>query len=362
METDVLIIGAGLAGLTVALETASKGLDVTIVDESFLLGGQLNQQTQVIRNLPSSYHPMRGFELAKKLTEEIKAFPIRYLLGHRVIGLYKDGSVGITDEKDVFPVKAKIIVIATGAAEGAVPFQKWTLPGVMTIGAAQTLVNKDFVLPGKEGLIVGSSDFAMDVTIQLLEVGVNIKGIVESNSELAARDQDKVERVKKMGVSIYLNSFIKEAKGVGQINKVDIQQPDQLITKEVDLVCVDGGRIPILDIFYQLGCSFGYQEEIGGWIPQYNNYFQTDREDVFLAGNAAGISTHGVLLLTAKIAGISICEVLNVVHKEQAEQIRASCWRELELLEVKHHPALWEGRRNHIENFTNPLIKDHFIS
>jgi thioredoxin reductase len=362
MDTDVLIIGAGPAGLIAALETASRGLDVTIVDESVATGGQLCQQTQLIRSLPSSYQPMRGFELAKKLTEQLNDFPIRYLLEHRVIGLFADGSVGITDEKEVFPVKAKKIIVATGAAESAVAFPKWTLPGVITIGAAQTLINRDFVIPGKEAVIVGSSDFAMDAALQLIGVGVKIKGIVESQSKVTAKDSEKVEQVERSGVPFYFNASIKEARGNGQVDEADIQHHDRVLTEKVDLICVDGGRTTILDSFYQLGCSFGYQEGLGGWLPQYNGRFQTDREDVFLAGNAAGISSQGVLLVTSMIAGISVCEELKVVSKVDAEQIRDSLWKELEILETKLDNDAWQGRINHIEDFANPKLKDQFIS
>jgi thioredoxin reductase len=362
METDVLIIGAGPAGLAAAFETASRGLKVTIVDESLTEGGQLCQQTQIIHSLPSSFQPMRGFELANILIEQLESYPIHHLLGHRVIGIYKDGSVGITDEVNVFPVKSKKIIVATGAAERAVPFPKWTLPGVLTIGAAQTLANRDFVLPGKNAVIIGSSDFAMDVAIQLIDIGVNIKGIVEGQSKILANDIEKIDRVKNRGIPIYINSTINEARGIGEVEEIDIQLPNQVLKETVDLVCVDGGRSPILDIFYQLGCSFGYQEELGGWLPQYNENFQTDRKDIFLAGNAAGISTQGVLLNTAMIAGISVCEELNAICKEDAEHFRYTLWSEIELLESKLSPGARLARINHIVNFSNPALKDQFIS
>ncbi|WP_174733264.1 NAD(P)/FAD-dependent oxidoreductase [Mesobacillus harenae] len=359
METEVLIIGGGPAGLTAAFEMASRGLEVTIIDESFSLGGQLCQQTQLIRALPSAYQPMAGFKLANKLTEQLKDFSVRYLLGHRVIGLYADGSIGVTDEKDVFPVKAKKILVATGAAENAISFPKWTLPGVITIGAAQTLVNRDFVMPGKEALIVGSSDFALDVAYQLMEVGVNIKGIIEKSAVVNARDKEKVNQVEKKGIPFYFNSYVKEAKGNGEVEAIDIQLQNGILTETVDLVCIDGSRSPILDSFYQLGCSFGYQEVLGGWIPQYNKHFQTDQKNVFLAGNAAGISNHAALLLTGMISGISICEELKVLNRDAFKELTLSYWRELENLENKD---AWQARIRHIEKFSAPLLKDQFIS
>ncbi|WP_090233391.1 NAD(P)/FAD-dependent oxidoreductase [Fictibacillus solisalsi] len=362
METDVLIIGAGPAGLAAAYETASRGLDVTIVDESISKGGQLCQQTQILRTLPSPFLAMRGYELANTLINQLDEFSVRYLLGHRMIGTYKDGSIGITDETNVFPVNPKKIIVATGAAEKAVPFPKWTLPGVITVGAAQTLVNRDFVTPGKNAVIIGSSDFAMDVAIQLSDVGVNIIGIVESLPKILARDAEKTEHIMQRSIPLYLRSSIKEARGNGEVEEIDIQFPDRIMTEKVDLVCVDGGRTPILDAFYQLGCSFGFQEELGGWLPQYNEFLQTDCKDVFLAGNAAGISSQGALLITGRIPGVRVCEELNIISKQEAEHERASHWKELENLEAKLFPEKWEARLNHIKNYANPLLKDQFIS
>lgn len=359
METDVLIIGGGPAGLAAAIEIASRGLYVTIIDESSSLGGQLWQQTQLIRPLPSVYQPMRGFDLANELTEQVNRFMVRQLLNHRVIGFYADGSVGITDEENVFPVKTKKLVVATGAAEKAMAFPKWTLPGILTIGAAQTLVNREFVLPGKEAVIVGSSDFAMDIACQLMDVGIKVKGIIEKEHVAAAREQEKVSKLVRRGIPFYFNSFIKEARGNGQVEEIDIQLPSNMITENTDLVCIDGGRSPILDTFYQLGCAFGYQEVLGGWVPQYNRLFKSDREDVFLAGNAAGISTQGPLLLTGMIAGISVCEELQAISRGEAEEMRDALWKELELLEYQD---VHKGRAKHIENFKNPVLKDQFIS
>ncbi|WP_404332211.1 NAD(P)/FAD-dependent oxidoreductase [Mesobacillus maritimus] len=362
MDTDVLIIGAGPAGLSAAYETASRGLEVMVVDETLTKGGQLIQQTQQIHSLPSLFPPMRGFELANRLKEALKNLPIQCLLGHRVVGLYKDGSIGITNEEDVFPVKAKKIIVATGASENAISFPKWTLPGVMTIGAAQTLINRDFVVPGKEAVIVGSSDFTMDVVLQLLAVGVKVKGIVEEGNTAVSKNTDLVNQVKETGVPLYFGSSIKEARGNGEVEEIDIETTKELLTVPVDLVCIDGGRAPILDVFYQLGCAFGYQEKLGGWIPLYNTKFQTNREEIFLAGNAGGISTQGVLILTGMIAGVSVCESFNLIKMEEAERIRGSLWEELEIFENKLDAAKWQGRKKHMENFKVPLIKDQFIS
>lgn len=360
-KTDVLIIGAGPAGLAAAYEIALKGIKVIVIDESNKKGGKLSQQTQFISSLPSHYKNLRGFELAEELVNKLNGLPVRFLLGHRVIGLYKDGSIGITDNKNVFPIKSKKIIVATGASENPVPFPKWTLPGIITIGAAQTLINQDFVIPGGNTVIIGSSDFALETALQLMEVGVKIDGIIEEGSKLLSRDTSLLQRIEKHGINLYFNSFIKEARGSNEVTEIDIQEPNQITTKKVDLVCIDGGRSPILDLFYQLGCSFNYKSELGGWIPQYNKLLQTSLEDVFLAGNAGGISTQGVLLLTGTIAGISVSESLMAVKKEEAELKRSVLWKELERLECALNINVWEGRLEHISKFESPILFDQFL-
>lgn len=362
LETDVLIIGAGPAGLAAAFEVASRGVDVIIIDESISKGGKLSQQTQFIHALPSQYKPARGFELAEELINKLDKLSVKFLLGHRVIGVYKDGSIGITDEENVFPVQAKKIIVATGAAENAVAFPKWTLPGIMTIGAAQTLINRDFVIPGKNAIIVGSSNFALETAIQLIEVGIKVEGIIEQKNKLTARDSNLIKQMEKYGVPIYFDSSVQEARGNGEVSEIDIQKLNGITTKEVDLVCLDGGRSPVLDSFYQLGCSFGYREELGGWVPQYNKLFQTNQKHIFIAGNAAGISVQGPLLITGMIAGTSVCESLMALSKDESEQIRLSLWKELEILEVGIDEGVWHGRIEHISEFEKPLLVNQYIT
>jgi thioredoxin reductase len=362
MNTDVLIIGGGPAGLSAALELASRNLHVTIVDESRELGGQLRQQTQVLEPLPSPYESMRGFELAEKLVEEVNSQPIHQLLEHRVIGFYEDGRVGVSDDQNVYPINPKKLIFATGAYEKAVPFLKWTLPGIMTIGAAQTLINRDLVLPGNETVIVGISNFSLDVVEQLQSVGVHVKAMLELNGQTQQYRPEKLEGIKSTGVPIYKQAEIIEAKGNGRVEELVINHEGQEKSLQVDFVCLDGGRSPITDLFYQVNCSFGYQEALGGWLPQYDSNFKTSNDNVFLAGNASGISHPGALLLTGKMAGISVAESLQRIEPQEAQIIRNLLWKEIETSESRDFPNVWKARKEHVEQFLEPKIKDQFIS
>src|SRR5699024_9405137 len=123
-------------------------------------------------------------ELVERLIQQLQAYPIQLLLNHTLIGRYKDGNFGVSDGKNVFAVQAKKVIFATGAAEKPLVFPKWTLPGIMTAGAAQIFINREMVKPGHEMLMVGSGDFALEVCFQLHEAGVKVKGIIEKNSKI----------------------------------------------------------------------------------------------------------------------------------------------------------------------------------
>ncbi|UII55657.1 NAD(P)/FAD-dependent oxidoreductase [Cytobacillus spongiae] len=362
MNKDVLIIGGGPAGLSAAVELATRNVSVAIVDEALELGGKLRQQTQILTSLPVPSESLRGFELADKLINEVSNLPVHQLLGHRVIGFYENGSVGITDEQNVIPVSAKNIIVATGAYEKAIPFLKWTLPGIMTIGAAQTLINKDFVIPGREAVVVGISDFSLDVVKQLKSVGVHIKAMIQPKGQVQKYSSEKLEKAQSLGIQFYQQAEVLEAKGNGKVEELVIEHEGQQLSFQVEFVCIDGGRSPILDVFYQLDCSFGYSEALGGWVPQYDSNFHTSTQNVFLAGNAAGVSRQDVLLLTGKLAGVSVCENLQVLGNQEANSIKNVIWKEIETVESNYLPDVWKARKIHIEHFLQPMLKDQFIS
>lgn len=117
MEADLLVIGAGPAGISAALTTERSGADVVLIDESFSLGGQLRQQTQYFSNLPEKYENDSGISLKEKLEEQLFHSTVQFLTNHTIIGSYKNGSIGATNGKQTIEIRAKKYIIATGASE-----------------------------------------------------------------------------------------------------------------------------------------------------------------------------------------------------------------------------------------------------
>jgi thioredoxin reductase len=361
MNVDVLVIGGGLAGLAAAYEAAKRGLKVAIVEESWSLGGQLRQQTQYIDGLPAPYEGLRGYEVVQALISECSSLPmpIDTYLNHNVIGVYADGSVGVSNGERVIPIQARAIIVATGAAERAVAFPGWTLPGIMTIGAAQIMINRERIYPGKRTVVVGTSDLALEVVMQLIQAGIEVAAIVESKDKAVSTRQELIQSAQNRGVPIHFESEILEAKGHGKVESVTITSTSNENLKfeeDVDFVALDGGREPILESFTMLQCDLGYQTGLGGWAPVYSQGLETSRNGVFVAGNAAGVSTQASILQTGSIAGIGVAERLGKLDAQVSFELKMALWDRIYQWEKVRDVELWDARVTHMEAYAGSTL------
>ena len=181
MDCDVCIIGGGPSGLAAAWQAGKTGLSVIIVDENQMLGGQLKQQRQPIQNLPDIFtnQQLTGFELAHELIHLIEPYDIKPLTGFSFIGVEADGTIGVNNGRETRKIRAKCIIVATGAAEEPILFPGWTLPGSFSIGAMQILINREKVIPGRTVVIVGSSSRTCEISNEMQQAGITVAGIIE---------------------------------------------------------------------------------------------------------------------------------------------------------------------------------------
>lgn len=346
METDILIVGGGAAGLSAAYETASMGLKVTVVEQSWSLGGHLRQQVQPLYHLPEKFRGLRGFEIVNLLINQLDPYPIRFLTNHTLIGRYKDGSFGVSDGMNVFPIKSSKVIFSTGAAEQPIAFPKWTIPGIMTAGAAQIFMNREKIKPGHEVIMVGSNDFALEVCCQLYEIGIHIKGIVEKENAIQAKDKKNVEMIEALNIPVFLRSEIETARGKDAVEKVTLKTPEQKLEMSVDLICTDGGFIPAIEPFQMIGCAISHVSALGGWVPNYDINYNTSEESIYVAGNAAGITCHGAIILSGTLAGMSVVESLdsNLVLSQRKQM----ALKEMEIIESNYNTSIWNARLQHM--------------
>jgi sarcosine oxidase subunit alpha len=351
MITDALVVGGGPAGLASAYEVASRGYKVTIVDEARELGGQLRAQTQLIDPMPAALSGLRGFQLANRLIQRLQSLSVEYLLAHEAIGVCADGSVGISHQENVEKIIAKSVVVATGAAESAFPFPGWTLPGVMTIGAAQMLINRERVYPGRTTLVIGSSDMALRIAQQMSEVGIRVLVVAEAAGRATAGEDRTIADFDRTGIPLLLNTNIVSASGRGKVEEVHLWESADKNREhkyQVDFLCLDGGRHPILEALAVLNCQLTYRQGLGGWVPCYSTDFESSVPGTFVAGQAAGVTGHAGIYLTGAIAGVSVVDYLEKQASPERRDIKQAYWKELESIEAVRWPEVWQARQAHI--------------
>ncbi|NTV36529.1 MAG: FAD-dependent oxidoreductase, partial [Anaerolineaceae bacterium] len=186
IETQVLIIGGGPAGLSAAIELGKQGYRGILIDDKHRLGGKLVLQThRFFGSTDAVYAGTRGIDIATRLEEEARKYSnIEIWTRSTCLAVFSDRQVGILKEgKEYFLVKPQVVLIAAGAREKFLAFKGNTLPGVYGAGAFQTLVNRDLVRPAEKLFIVGGGNVGLIAGYHALQAGIGVVGLVEALPE-----------------------------------------------------------------------------------------------------------------------------------------------------------------------------------
>ncbi|MDI1300232.1 2Fe-2S iron-sulfur cluster-binding protein [Methylotenera sp.] len=265
---DVLVVGAGPTGLTAACTAAEAGLEVTIVDENRQLGGSLGYNragdSSVVTELDS-------------LMSKVASLPnIKVMTGAYAAGYYPDHLIPIVSEAGINKVRAKSVIVASGAFEQPPVFRYNDLPGVMLGSAAQRLLYRYAVKPFNNGIVVTANDYGYRVALDLFQAGTKIVALVDmrptgSTAYAAA--------LAKRGVKVYTGHCVYEAiassdkSGVrGAIicaydEKQSIALTDTKFTLECDGIAMSAGWAPAGALLYQAGTGMQFDYGVEQFVP-----------------------------------------------------------------------------------------------
>lgn len=339
---DICIIGGGPAGLNAGIVAKELGASVLIIDDNPVLGGQLIKQTHKFFGSKEHYCGIRGIDIAKILSERVERLGIDVMLNATVIGYYCDESIGILKNDEIFKIKAKSYIFATGASENMLAFENADLPGVYGAGAVQTMMNVYGVIPGKKALVVGSGNIGLIVPYQLLQAGVEVAAIIEILPKIGGY-YVHAAKIKRAGVPILLRHTIIEARGKDCVESAVISEvndnfectPGSEKVIDCDMILIAVGLSPLCELLYQAGCEIRYIPELGGNVPYYNEYLQTSRPHIFVAGDLASIEEASTAMLEGRIAGASAYEYIYGKNKKADEVIENS---KKELKSIRESP------------------------
>lgn len=269
---EVIVIGAGPAGLSAAIEAASHGMQVVVFDENARPGGQLFKQIHKFFGSKEHKAKERGFHIGEKLLKEAQALGVEVVLQATVLGIFdgKEISVMIKDRLEHY--RANDLIIATGASENSVPFPGWTLPGVIGAGAAQTMMNIHGLKPGNRVLMVGSGNVGLVVGYQLLQAGCQLAAVIDVTSRIGGYGVHAA-KVARTGVPFLMSHTIKEACGTTRVEGATIIQvdghwqpvPGSEKHLEVDTICLAVGLSPMSQLARMSHCWMENNSGRGGW-------------------------------------------------------------------------------------------------
>lgn len=400
-STDILVVGAGPAGLSAAAFAGAIGFDVTVLDENALPGGQYYRQSRLAGRLSESIvGPSQTDGL--ELLEELDPARVRICCDTTVWGA--DGALTLlyAHEGRAGRIAAKAIIVATGAHERVLPFPGWTLPGVMTAGAAQTLLKAQAILPGKNIVVAGTGPFLYPVATQLAAAGASLVAVCELNRSrlwplLVSRPYRHLAlyrealgylvKMRRLRLSIQFGSTVVEAHGDASLREVTVAQMDHNMVERpgsrrkvgADTLLTSFGFVPNTQVASLLGCELRWDEAQKAHVVKADGRLQTSVPGIYVAGEIAGIGGHRVARAEGTVAAASAIEDLStglngiMASRRRAAERRRAAYRDfanhmvetfalkpaiLDLAkddtvvcrcesvlrsEIEHHAALWEG-------------------
>ena len=297
-ECDVLIVGAGPAGLAAAYRAAREGRRVTVVDDNPDAGGQIWRGEKAKPRSPE----------ARVWFERIRSVDLQMIAGARVFEQAGEGRLLAETPREVCELAFQSLVLATGARERFLPFPGWTLPGVMGAGGLQALVKNGLPIEGQKVVIAGTGPLLLAVAAYLRERGAELLLIAEQTSalKLARFGLGAVSKTSQMfelrrqlkGVRYLSDCWVTSAHGDQKLDHVTLNRGGKRWSVACDYVACGFHLVPNLELAELLGCR------IDDGAVSVNEFQQTSLPRIYAAGESTGIGGLELSLIEGEIAGL----------------------------------------------------------
>ncbi len=335
-DIDVAVVGGGPAGLSAAIEAVERGASVLLIDENKRPGGQLFKQIHKFFGSKAHYAGVRGIDIGTRLLEEAERSEVETWLNTTVWGFFPEHGLTVLKDGVSQRIDAKKVILATAAYENSLSFPGWTLPGVMTAGALQTMMNIHRVLPGRRILMVGAGNVGFIVAYQILQAGARVVAVIEARDRIGGYAVHAA-KIRRAGVPILLSHTIKEAQGLTKVEAAIIAQVDEKFQSiegtekrlEVDAICLAVGLTPMTELAWMAGCRFTYIPELGGHVPLHDENMETTVPGLYVAGDVAGVEEATTSMEEGRLAGLAVAEALGYLSKDEAAERKAAILKRL---------------------------------
>lgn len=291
---DLLVVGAGPAGMAAACRAGESGLRVCVVDDNPAAGGQ------IWRGGPPE---------AQIWFERIRSVEAEVINGARVFQQSRPGTLLAETTDGVRELSYKSLVLATGARERFLPFPGWTLPNVMGAGGLQALVKTGLPIEGKRVVVAGSGPLLLAVAAYLRGHGANVLLIAEQASTLqlarfavglfSKRSQAFELKRQLKDVPYKSGCWVSEAHGTEKLEGVTLIRGQKRWQVACDYLACGFHLVPNVELAELLGCEVEHD------IVKVDEFQQTTVANVYSAGETTGIGGLELSLVEGEIAGLA---------------------------------------------------------
>ena len=338
-DYELIVIGAGPAGMAAALQAAHFGTDVAVIDDQPYPGGQVYRQ---VDHSPLTDADVLGTDYAygKQQVLSFRQAKIDYIANASVWFIDDSGLIGVLLNDDCHSVRAQKVIIAGGAQERPMPFPGWQLPGVMTAGAGQVMLKSAGLIP-ESVVLAGSGPLLLLLVTQYLKAGVKIRALIDTRpvnswvkslryllSALSAIDYlikglRMVLAIRRAGIPVYRNVSDLRAEGDDQLEAIAFQSAGKPVRLETELLLIHQGVIPALQLSQLAGCEHTWDESQQCWTTRSNRWGKTSLDNVFVAGDGSKIIGARAANLSGRLAGLQVCYELNKLDESRRDKLAA---------------------------------------
>lgn len=334
-DCDLVVIGAGPAGLAAAVRAAGLGLSVVVLDEQPRAGGQVWRDVGQLD--PARAEALgRDYTAGRPLVDALRASGARHLTGAVVWRIEPSGQVTFSQDGRAQLVRGRRLLLATGAMERPMPVPGWTLPGVLTAGAGQILLKSSGLVP-ERAVLAGSGPLLYLLAVQMLRAGVPPLALVETQtatdfaqalrhapraligSKMLAKGAAMLSALRRAGVPRYRGATGLECVGVSRVEALRLVHAGRPVEIGCDTVLLHHGVIPNTQVSRSLELPHVWDKRQHAFRPTCDPWGRTALPTVFVAGDGAGIAGAQAAVLAGEIAALAIASDLGALPEGERD-------------------------------------------
>lgn len=280
IDADVLVVGAGPAGLAAAEAASQAGAQVVLVERTGRLGGRLAWD----RDPDGDGADTRVWVAERRRALESEGAEVHTRA--RLVGIYPDAGAVAATPTALLRIQAERLVVATGARDAYFPFPGSDRAGVLLATAAHRMLAEEGTLAGRRPVILGATSHAVSLARDLRDAGADVAALWEPRAEADGR---AAARAAKEGIAVHADHRPERAWGRTRFRRIRFQVPGGTAQAEGDVLVMAHGRVARAELGQQAGCRLVWRDGYAFTI-EADGEGATARDHVFAAGSAAGTS------------------------------------------------------------------------